>query len=58
LLIIKFNNQMAPITIYFNRNDTYKNVIHQISLIKKIEESKIKLLVDGKLYKEDQMYSH
>ena len=58
LLIIKFNNQMTPITIYFNRNDTYKNVIHQISLVKKIEESKIKLLVDGKLYKEDQILSN
>ena len=58
MLFIKFSNQMTSIKIYFNGNDTVKNVIRKISFIKELKESKINLLINGQRYKENQILSN
>lgn len=53
-LNVKFNNGISPINIIFNKYNTIKDVIHQISSIKNLGDTPIKLLIGGKIAHEDE----
>ena len=53
-LTVKFNNGISSINVIFNKYKTIKDVIQQISSIKNLGGTPIKLLIGGKMVHEDE----
>ena len=57
LLNIRFSNGISPIQICFNKDNSIKNVIEQISSLTNFEADKIKIAINGEYPKRDKKLS-